>query len=97
MNTTSYQEEDTNPDANAEEQEKNQDCNEQPLFLREDWTFFSDFFVWPATMGIAYCPLPSGQAQTRTKVIDCLYRLILLFTCIDCFANENDIIYSLWS
>ena len=43
VNTTSYQEEDANPDANAEEQEKNQDRNEQPLFLSEDWTFFSEF------------------------------------------------------
>ena len=43
MNTTFYQEEDANPDANAEEQEKNQDRNEQPLFLRGDSTFFQNF------------------------------------------------------
>ena len=44
LNTTSYHEEDANPDANDEEQEENQDRNEPLLFLRGDWAFFADFF-----------------------------------------------------
>ena len=66
LNTTSYQEEDADPDANAEEQEKNQDRNEPLLFLRGDSTFFQIFLfghcpLWAQL--VVYCPLPIEQAQ----------------------------------
>ena len=57
LNTTSYHEEDANPDANAEEQEENQDRNEQPLFLRRDGTFFQ-IFSFSHYGHLAHCSLP---------------------------------------
>ena len=94
MNTTFYQEEDANPDANAEEQEKNQDRNEQPLFLRGDSTFFQIFLFCQILWAEPIAHI--GQTQIRTEVIDCLY-WVSLFNLIDCFTNENYIFYCSWS
>ena len=73
LNTTSYQEEDADPEANAEEQEKNQDRNKPLLFLRGDLTFFQNFCLVTVHFGhislpIAHCLLDRHRPELKLLI-----------------------------